>query len=131
SMPDRAHDYLAESWQLLNAPLCIKCHSVGVRPFQATDREKDIRGPNRELVRDRLRPDWTLLWLFNPRWITPYTSMPAVFPKNQEQFPELFGGDPKAQTVGARDALMNYYRLMEREGKYVPAEQIAGSEGEE
>lgn len=131
SFPDKSHDYLAESWQLLNAPLCIKCHSVGGRPFQATDPQKDIRGPNLELVRDRLRPDWTLLWLFNPRWITPYTSMPAVFPRNQEQFPELFGGDPKAQTVGARDALMNYYRLMEREGKYEPAQQVAGAqEGE-
>ncbi len=115
--PERGGDYLQESWRVLNAPLCIKCHSVGGREFKASDPKKDIRGPNLDQVADRLRPDWTMLWLYNPRWITPYTSMPAPFPKNQKQFAPLMDGDAGHQSVAARDALMNYVRLMEREGK--------------
>lgn len=109
--------YLQDSWKLLNAPLCVKCHSLGGRQYQASDPKKDIRGPNLDVVSSRLRPDWTLLWLFKPAWITPYTSMPQPFPKNAQNFPELFHGDGLTQTVAARDALMNYFLLMEKEGK--------------
>lgn len=109
--------YLQESWKLLNAPLCVKCHSLGGRPYQSSDPKKDIRGPNLDVVSNRLRPEWTLLWLFKPQWITPYTSMPQPFPRNQKNFPELFHGDGLTQTIAARDALMNYYLLMEQEGK--------------
>jgi hypothetical protein len=123
---------------LLNAPLCIKCHSVGGRQY-AGDPKKDIRGPNLDFSRDRLRPDWTLLWLYNPKWITPYTSMPVPFAADkrgsENLFPQLFGGDPDWQSQGGRDGLMNYRRLMEREGKYIPPETAvptaAGAEGSE
>jgi mono/diheme cytochrome c family protein len=111
--------YLAESWKVLNAPLCVKCHSVGGREFKALDPTKDIRGPNLEYVSDRLRPDWLMLWLYKPAWITPYTSMPQPLPKDAKNFDDLFGGDAGVQTVALRDALMNYHRLMEQEGKAV------------
>ena len=114
------HDYLTESWRLFNAPLCIKCHSLGGRPFKAVDPKKDIRGPNLDMVRDRLQPDWVQVWLSNPKWFTPYTSMPQPFAKNQKLFPQHFGGNGLKQTTGVRDALMNYNRLMERDGTYVP-----------
>ncbi|MBI5759217.1 MAG: hypothetical protein HZA46_11930, partial [Planctomycetales bacterium] len=110
--------YLSDSWKLFNAPLCIKCHALGARPYQG-DPAKDIQGPNLNLAADRLRPDWTLLWLNKPAWITPYTSMPAPLPRNQTQFPEFFKGDARTQTTALRDALMNYHRLMEQEGKVV------------
>lgn len=109
--------YLPDTWKLLNAPLCIKCHSVGGQEYRSADPKKDIRGPNLDRVTDRLRPDWTMLWLYKPAWITPYTSMPQPFPNNQQQFPELFKGNAHDQTVAARDALMNYMRLIEKEGK--------------
>jgi cbb3-type cytochrome oxidase cytochrome c subunit len=111
--------YLAESWRVLNAPLCVKCHSVGGREFKALDPTKDIRGPNLEYVADRLRPDWLMVWLYKPAWITPYTSMPQPLPKDAKNFDELFGGDAGVQTIALRDALMNYHRLMEQEGKAV------------
>jgi cytochrome c551/c552 len=114
--PDDGHGYLTESWNLLNAPLCMKCHSVGGNVYTSTDPAQDIRGPDLDRVARRLRPDWTLLWLYRPAWITPYTSMPTVFPRNQTQLPELFGGDGQKQTIATRDALMNYYRLMEAHG---------------
>ena len=47
----------------------------------------------------------------------PYTSMPAPLPKNQKQFEEFFKGDGLVQTTALRDALMNYHRLLEKEGK--------------
>ena len=115
--PNRPGDYLQESWRVLNAPICIKCHSVAGQEYKGADPKKDIRGPNLEHVADRLRPDWLMLWLHKPAWITPYTSMPPVFRKDQKQFPPLMDTNPLDQVVGVRDALMNYVRLLEKEGK--------------
>ena len=106
--------YLGESWKSLNGPLCVKCHSLGGRKFKVSDPLKDIQGPNLNVVQNRLRADWIKLWLYKPTWITPYTSMPLNFPKNNlTQFPDLFGGDPDVQVIATRDALLNYTRLME------------------
>jgi len=60
-----------------------------------------------------------MVWLYKPAWITPYTSMPQPLPKDAKNFEDLFGGDAGVQTVALRDALMNYHRLMEQEGKAV------------
>ena len=46
--------------------------------------------------------------------------MPQPFAKNQKLFPQHFGGNGLKQTTAVRDALMNYNRLMERDGTYVP-----------
>lgn len=130
SHPERAaaNGYLQESWQVLNAPLCIKCHSVGGRSFQIVGNpEGVIRGPNLEYVNQRLRSQWTLMWLYKPQWITPYTSMPAPFAKDAQQFKPLFDGDAEAQTIGVRDALMNYYHLLERHGRDPLQEQQANT----
>lgn len=119
--PNKKDDYLTESWKMLNVPLCIKCHSVGGQQVKITNPATDIRGPNLELAADRLRPDWTLLWLYKPQWITPYTSMPVPLPPlqagAQPRFPDLFGDNGLEQTISLRDALMNYHKLLEREGK--------------
>ena len=130
--PDKSNDYLSESWKMLNVPLCIKCHSVGGNQVKISDPAKDIRGPNLDLTADRLRPDWTLLWLYKPNWITPYTSMPVPLPMqqpgSQPRFPDLFGDDGLKQTISLRDALMNYHKLLEREGK-APSQPVAPAVG--
>ena len=106
--------YLNESWRTLNGPLCGKCHSLAGKKFKASDPAKDIQGPNLNMVQNRLRADWVKLWLYKPSWITPYTSMPVNYPKNNTtQLPDLFKGDPDAHVNATRDALMNYTRLME------------------
>ena len=46
--------------------------------------------------------------------------MPQPFAKNQKLFPEHFEGDGLKQTTAVRDALMNYNRLLERDGTYIP-----------
>ena len=112
----KSSGYLSESWKMLNNPgLCIKCHSVGGKQVQVSNPKTDIRGPNLEHVPDRLRPDWTMLWLYNPAWITTYTSMPKAILRSKP-VEGLFGGDGNAQNIALRDALMNYHRMMEREG---------------
>ncbi|MBM80677.1 MAG: hypothetical protein CMJ78_08800 [Planctomycetaceae bacterium] len=137
--PERAANanYLKEAWETLNAPLCIKCHAVGGRPFQNTepDPQKVTQGPNLQGVADRLRPEWVMLWLYNPAWVTPYTAMPVNFPMPKEgakpTLPGLFDGDANHQTIGVRDALINYHRLLEQEGKYpITAPAAAPAAGE-
>lgn len=125
--------YINESWKTLNGPLCVKCHSLGGRKFKVSDPAKDIQGPNLNVAQNRLRSDWIELWLYNPAWITPYTSMPLNFPKNNTtQFPDLFGGDPDAHVKASRDALLNYTRLMEDIGPtvYAPPGAEAPKEGD-
>jgi hypothetical protein len=117
--PDKDHDYLSEAWKLLNGPVCIKCHFVGGRQLIVTKPEDSIRGPDLDVVANRLRSDWVMLWLYRPTWITPYTSMPQNFPPSKQQFDDVLGGNANLQTIALRDALMNYHRLMERDGRVV------------
>ena len=108
---------------MLATTLCVKCHAVGgAAPAGRPDDPTVARGPNLSRVHERLRPEWVSNWVFNPKWITPYTPMPAPFPKNQTQYPRLFNGKGHDQTVGVRDALMNYPRLMEAMHKPLPPE---------
>ncbi|MBX3440019.1 MAG: hypothetical protein KF861_21190, partial [Planctomycetaceae bacterium] len=129
--PNAADDYLEAGWKVVNVggqqALCRKCHAVGGFPYQATDPAKDIRGPNLDAAAQRLRPDWLLLWIYHPTWITPYTSMPINFAKGQPKLPDLFDGDGQKQSVGARDALMNYTGLLEALGKVVYEPELPGT----
>ena len=120
---ESAHkNYLDQGWQILTMPAtangkCIGCHSVGGQEFVAGDPTKVVRGPNLEGAVNRLQPDWTELWIFNPKWVTPYTAMPQNFPNGPSLYPQLFGGDGQQLSIGARDALMNYLRLLERSNR--------------
>lgn len=119
--------YADESWNMLTADntLCIKCHAVGGRPFTARPNDPNVtRGPNLERVAQRLRPDWVNVWLHKPQWITPYTGMPLPFPRGKEDYKPLFDGNPVHQTAGVRDALFNYYHLLERKPK-APTDVVA------
>ncbi|HTI50956.1 MAG TPA: c-type cytochrome [Planctomycetaceae bacterium] len=127
---EEAHPhYLSDAWKVVTkAPptgLCAGCHSVGGREFVAGDPTKVTRGPNLDGVYNRLRPDWVELWIYNPKWFTPYTAMPQNFTHDKQVFPELFAGNGQEQSVAARDALMNYLRMLEREGKATAAAPAA------
>jgi hypothetical protein len=58
-----------------------------------------------------LRPEWVLQWLADPQKIMPGTRMPAFFPataqfpEGQSPFPNVLGGDAKAQIQAIRDHL--------------------------
>lgn len=124
-MEEHHADYLRDAWKVITrgppAGVCAGCHAVGGREFVAGDPTKVTRGPNLDGVTSRLRPDWAQLWIYNPVWFTPYTKMPQNFTKagtvEKKLFPDLFDGDQQQQAVAARDALMNYLRMLEKEGK--------------
>jgi len=133
--PNGKGTYLQESWRAAGVRLCAGCHEFGGREYKSLDPKKDIRGPNLDHVQNRLRPDWLMLWLLKPSFHTPHTSMPVNFPPNQKQFPEILDGNALEQTIAVRDALLNYSKLMEREGKLpeaqaaAPAEEAKSGEG--
>ncbi len=112
---DEHEDYLNRSWHMLGKnPLCVTCHSVMGREFKAPDPTQVTHGPDLDTrVPSRLRPDWLEVWLNTPRWMLPYTGMPAPHTKPQKGY---FGDDPERQTTALRDALINYNRLIQTEG---------------
>ncbi|MDA0587897.1 MAG: c-type cytochrome [Planctomycetota bacterium] len=119
--PDRSADnsYRDESWRMLTSTLCIQCHAVGnARPAGKVDDPNVTRGPSLNRVYERLRPEWVSVWVFEPTWITSYTSMPPPFARDKNSYAPLFDTDATDQTIGVRDALMNYPELIER--KYAP-----------
>lgn len=134
------HDRLTAGWKLLTTGQCTKCHQVGGRAYVSTDPSKDIRGPNLDRVEKRLRSNWVQLWVTNPKWVTPYTSMPQVYAANAPSpvMPEYLGGQGAQQIDATVDALLNYYKLLERFGKVEtppapatpPAEGAAASPAE-
>jgi hypothetical protein len=57
--------------------------------------------------------------------------MPQNFTRDKQVFPQLFGGNGQQQAGAASDALMNYLRMLEKEGKATAAAPGAktGAEG--
>ena len=112
-------DRLTAGWKLVTTGQCTKCHQVGGRLYTVSADPKDIRGPNLDRVEKRLRPDWLQLWITNPMWTTPYTSMPQVYAADGDgkYMPEYLGGKGGQQIDATVDALLNYYKLLERHGK--------------
>lgn len=114
------HDRLTAGWKLVTTGQCTKCHQVGGLQYVSLDPAKDIRGPNLDQVEKRLRSDWVQLWVTNPKWVTPYTSMPQVYAADASIMPEYIGGQPAGQIDATVDALLNYLKLLERHGKAPP-----------
>jgi cytochrome c2 len=121
--PDRSNEnsYRDESLRMLTSTLCIQCHAVGnAQPAGKLNDPNVTRGPSLNRVHERLRPEWVSVWVFEPTWITSYTSMPPPFPKDKQSYGPLFDKDATDQTIGVRDALMNYPELIERKYKPLP-----------
>ncbi len=119
-------EYLEQSWQQLhNSKVqCYKCHEYAANVFSGPiTYMKDTRGPNLGRVSNRLRPEWMYVWLSKPRWLLPYTGMPVNYGKPKpgaEPKSDFFGGNPDAQVIGVRNALLNYPRAVEEFGKIEP-----------
>ena len=71
--------------------VCFKCHWLNGAPPEQKD-APSAWAPDLGLARERLRPDWTRDWLWNPPLKYPGTAMAVNFgsedPLYQEQFPE-------------------------------------------
>ncbi len=113
--PEAEFDYLTASWNVLNGPLCRKCHNVG---GNVVNDPKQVKGPNLQRVEQRLRPEWTQLWVYKPMWVYPYTAMPENFPADKPgEMKKLFGGQNPRQAESVIDALFNYTQLIEIHGE--------------
>ncbi len=89
---------------------CVKCHLLGDFEPTGSDRAK---GPRLDLVYKRLRPDYTLGWLADPKRILPYTAMPVNIPFDKPVSDALYHGTSVEQLNGVVDLLMNYDRFIE------------------
>src|SRR5262249_16452488 len=78
--------YATDGFRLLaNREFCLSCHQVGNHGV--------ANGPRLDPVYERLRPEWTLMWIGNPNRILIYPRGNAPMPQN---FPN---GDVKLQEV--------------------------------
>ncbi len=90
---------------------CIKCHALGdfdpqgQRTAFGTDK---AAAPNLAHVAERLRPDFTLHWVANPKRFLPYTGMPVNIPADRPVDQKLYTGDSLEQLNGVIDLLMNF-----------------------
>jgi mono/diheme cytochrome c family protein len=105
----RGDAYAVDGYKLLlNKDSCLKCHSVGTLQVDGAV------GPNLMLSADRLRPEWTVEWLANPRRLFSYdTLMPQNYASNTIEWQDSFAGPPLEQARATRDVLMDLPRIAE------------------
>jgi cytochrome c2 len=107
----REHEaYATDAYRLLaNANLCLKCHQVG------TIEANQPIGPTLTLTAQRLRPEWTRLWIASPQRLLIYPEgshpMPQNFPRTKTEYQDIFAGTPIQQATAVRDVLMNYAKV--------------------
>jgi len=89
---------------------CFTCHWFqGDGPTQM---DSPIAwAPDLALTRERLRPDWTRDWLWNPGLIYPGTSMAANFASSEPQYQEQFPDSSNAQQI---DAVIDWLYNLDR-----------------
>lgn len=89
---------------------CIKCHLIGDYSPPGSDRAK---GPRLDQVYKRMRGEYLLPWLANPKRLLPYTGMPQNIPPDKPVSQGLFPGSSVEQVEGLVDFLLNYDHFME------------------
>ena len=99
--------YKTDAYRLATHPnICLNCHNVGSVKIQGA------KGPDLGLAAERLRPEWTMMWVANPDRMFGYSpTMPQNFPNDSVQYQEYLAGDPREQVRAVRDVLMDLPRL--------------------
>lgn len=105
--PDRLGDALKI---VTDNNFCIKCHLLG--DFEPGGSEK-AKAPQLADVYRRLRPEYTLDWVANPKRILPYTGMPINIPPDKPVDQKLFKGTSEQQLNAVVDFLLNFDRYTE------------------
>lgn len=95
---------LSQAQALFSKLQCAKCHIVGSKiPADLSSAAPDLLK-----VRQRLKPDWVVVWLKDPAAIMPDTRMTGFWADNVSPAPGLFHGDSAKQ----REALRDYLFMM-------------------
>jgi hypothetical protein len=107
--PGRLEDALAI---ITNNNYCVKCHIVS--DFVPKGGAKAL-APNLAQVHERLRQEYLIPWLANPKRILPYTGMPVNFPLDKPADPAMFETEhpeqldtSPEQLEAVVDLLLNY-----------------------
>jgi len=79
---------------------CFKCHWLNGKGPDQMD-APEAWAPNLGLARERLRPDWTRDWLWNPTLIYPGTAMAANFASAQPDYQDQYPDSTNAQQIEA------------------------------
>jgi hypothetical protein len=105
------HDRLSDALKIVtDGNYCIKCHLIG--DFNPAGSER-AKAPRLDQVYKRLRPDFTLDWIANPKRLLPYTGMPVNIPHDKPVSQDLYKGTSEQQLNAVVDLLMNYDRYTE------------------
>jgi len=89
---------------------CIKCHLLG--DFEPAG-SQTAKAPQLSQVYRRIRPEYALDWIANPKRILPYTGMPVNIPPDKPVDQKLFKGDSDQQLNAVVDLLLNFDRFAE------------------
>ena len=112
--PDRMADALKI---VVDNNYCVKCHLLGDFAPEGSDTAK---APQLDDVFKRLRPEYTLDWVANPKRILPYTGMPVNIPPDKPVSQDLYKGDSVQQLDAVVDLLLNYDRYLETKTSIKP-----------
>ncbi len=127
--PDRFTDALKI---VTDNNFCVKCHLLG--DFSPSGSER-VKGPHLDQVYKRLRPNFVLSWIANPKRLLPYTGMPVNVPFDKPVSQSLYKGTSEQQLGALVDLLLNYDRYTDSKTPIKPLikpqEPQAGEPGKE
>ena len=108
---------LGDALKIVTETECIKCHLVGDYTPRGSERNN---APRLEEVYNRMRPDFLLPWLANPKRLLPYTRMQANVPVDKPVSQSLYKGTSEQQLNALVDLLLNFARFMESKTSIEP-----------
>ncbi len=115
---DASHpDRLGDALKIVTQTECIKCHLVGDYTPKGSERNN---APRLDQVYNRLRPEFLLPWMANPKRLLPYTRMQANVPPDKPISQSLFKGSSDDQLNALVDLMLNYDRFMESKTSITP-----------
>ena len=83
----------------------MKCHQIGA---DSAALGASFLAPDLTLSKERLKPDWTSVWLRDPQSVQSGTMMPTFFPDGQSPVGDILDGDAERQIEAIRDYLYRY-----------------------
>jgi hypothetical protein len=100
---------LADALRIVtNNSYCVQCHPLGDYMPSGSPR---AQGPQLDRVAERMRSDYVLRWVGNPKRFLPYTGMPTNIEYDKPVPQTLFHGTSTQQLEAVVDLLMNWNRF--------------------
>jgi hypothetical protein len=122
-------DRLGNALTILTQTECVKCHLIGDYVPEGSERNN---APRLDEVYSRLRPNFLLPWIANPKRLLPYTRMQANIPPDKPISQSIFKGTSEEQLNAVVDLLLNFASYMESKTSIKPMIKVPeAAEGEQ